>query len=87
MTRPYEREHYRIQYALEHEWRNLMAATNSHMAELIEYDNLASIEPCRVPTPCTTPILPGSQHAAAAFKQGSEDEYSNRMKAKYGGEW
>jgi len=78
---------YRSQYAIEHARRNLIAATNAHLAELIEDDNLASIEPCQVPPPCTTPILPGSQHAAAATKEGSEDEYSNRMKAKYGGEW
>lgn len=32
-------------------------------------------------------IEPGSHHAAAAFKAGREDEYSNRMKQKYGGEW
>lgn len=32
-------------------------------------------------------IKPGSQHANAAAKVGREDEYSNRMKAKYGGEW
>lgn len=32
-------------------------------------------------------IKPGSQHARAAFKAGREDEYSNRMKQKYGGEW
>lgn len=32
-------------------------------------------------------IKPGSQHANAAFKQGREDEYSNRMKQRYGGEW
>lgn len=78
---------YRSQYAIEQERRDLMDAMNSRMAESIEDDNLASIQPCRAPTPCTTPILPGSQHAAAAFKEGSEDEYSNRMKAKYGGEW
>jgi len=30
---------------------------------------------------------PATSHAAAATKEGSEDEYSNRMKAKYGGEW
>ena len=78
---------YRSQYAIEHERRDLMAAKNSRMAESIEDENLASMQPCRVPTPCTTPILPGSQHAAAAFREGSEDEYANRMKAKYGGEW
>jgi hypothetical protein len=32
-------------------------------------------------------IKPGSQHANAAFKAGREDEYSNRMKQRYGGEW
>ena len=32
-------------------------------------------------------IKPGSQHANAAYKAGREDEYSNRMKARYGGEW
>ena len=82
-----EDQPYRSQYALEQERRDLMDAMNSRMAESIEDDNLAPMQPCRVPTPCTTPILPGSQHAAAAFKEGSEDEYSNRMKAKYGGEW
>lgn len=32
-------------------------------------------------------IRPGSHHARAAFAAGREDEYSNRMKQKYGGEW
>jgi hypothetical protein len=32
-------------------------------------------------------IRPGSHHAAAAFKVGQEDEYSNRMASRYGGEW
>ena len=32
-------------------------------------------------------IKPGSQHANAAFKAGREDEYSNRMRQKFGGEW
>ena len=32
-------------------------------------------------------IKPGSQHAQAAYEAGREDEYSNRMKARYGGEW
>ena len=81
-----EDQPYRSQYAIEQERRDLIAAQNAHLAELIDEDNLAPMQPCRVPTPCTTPILPGSQHAAAAFKEGSEDEYSNRMKAKYGGE-
>jgi len=32
-------------------------------------------------------IKPGNQHARRAFALGMEDEYSNRMKARYGGEW
>jgi len=30
---------------------------------------------------------PGSHYAAAARKVGMEDEYSNRMASRYGGEW
>jgi hypothetical protein len=37
------------------------------------------------PDPCV--IQPGSQHAAAATKAGLEDEYSNRMAYRFGGEW
>jgi len=32
-------------------------------------------------------IKPGSHHAAAAAAVGREDEYSNRMRQKFGGEW
>jgi hypothetical protein len=32
-------------------------------------------------------VRPGSHYAAAARKIDQEDEYSNRMAAKYGGEW
>ena len=31
-------------------------------------------------------IKPGKQHAAAAFRAGREDEYSDRMRSRYGGE-
>ena len=30
---------------------------------------------------------PGSQHAAAAYKAGREDEYIDAMNSRYGGEW
>ena len=56
-----------------------------------EADRLATvpIEPCRIPPECRSDIVikPGHQHAAAAFKAGLEDEYSDRMRSKYGGEW
>jgi hypothetical protein len=45
------------------------------------------IEPCRVSKPGETPALPGSQYAAQAFRDGSEDDYSDRMRQRYGGEW
>lgn len=32
-------------------------------------------------------IKPGYQHARRAYELGMEDEYSNRMKARFGGEW
>ena len=32
-------------------------------------------------------IKPGAHHASAAAALGREDEYSNRMRQKFGGEW
>lgn len=32
-------------------------------------------------------IKPGNVHARNAFKQGREDEYIDRMRNRYGGEW
>lgn len=32
-------------------------------------------------------IKPGYQHARRAYELGMDDEYSNAMKARYGGEW
>jgi len=40
-------------------------------------------EPARPPLV----VKPGNQHARAAFRAGREDEYSDRMRAKYGGEF
>ena len=34
-----------------------------------------------------TPIRPGAYYARLAYKRGCEDEYSNRMAERYGGEW
>lgn len=39
------------------------------------------------PKPQPTPIKPGNYYARLAWANGDEDEYSNRMKARYGGEW
>jgi hypothetical protein len=32
-------------------------------------------------------IKPGRMNASRAFRRGREDEYSDRMRSKYGGEW
>ena len=32
-------------------------------------------------------VKPGNYYARRAWENGDEDEYSNRMKARYGGEW
>jgi hypothetical protein len=45
------------------------------------------VEPCRPTEPLTTPALPGNYYAGQAYKHGCEDEYANKMKARFGGEW
>lgn len=40
-------------------------------------------EPARPPLV----IKPGRMNASRAYKRGREDEYSDRMRSKYGGEW
>jgi hypothetical protein len=40
-------------------------------------------EPARSPLV----IKPGRMNASLAYRRGREDEYSDRMRAKYGGEW
>ena len=56
-----------------------------------ETDRLETVplEPCRIPPECRSDIVikPGNQHAQAATKEGREDEYIDRMKSRYGGEW
>jgi hypothetical protein len=32
-------------------------------------------------------IKPGNVNARAAYRAGREDEYSDRMRSRYGGEW
>lgn len=79
---------WRSPYDIEHARRCRIAEENQHLAEILEDENMASIwEPYPVPPACRTPIKPGNYFASAAFKDGSEDEYANQMKARYGGEW
>jgi hypothetical protein len=44
------------------------------------------LEPKTPPKPELV-IKPGYQHARRAYELGMDDEYSNAMKARYGGEW
>lgn len=48
-------------------------------------------QPEHLPTaearPCPVPVKPGSHNAAAAYRAGCEDEWIDRMAARYGGEW
>lgn len=37
--------------------------------------------------PCPVPVKPGAANAAAAYRAGCEDEWIDRMNARYGGEW
>jgi len=76
------------------EWREAEAerARNQLIAEQQEEEdrlNLVPLEPCRIPPECRIDLTvkPGSQHAQAAFKEGREDEYIDRMQGRYGGEW
>lgn len=90
MSKPKPIPAYRSPYDIEHARRCRIAEKNQHLAEILEDDNMASIfEPCRVPPEGRSDIVikPGNQHAAAAFRAGREDEYIDRMKGRYGGEW
>ena len=37
------------------------------------------------PRPCSVPVKPGNGNAA--YAAGCEDEWAERMKRRYGGEW
>jgi hypothetical protein len=37
--------------------------------------------------PCPAPVRPVAHNAAAAERAGCADEWSDRMKTRYGGEW
>lgn len=68
------REHNRRQ-----RWLDLQADLS---ADLDTEGGVVFVEPCRVPAPCTVPVVPGN--AAAARRNGCEDEYDNAMEARYG---
>jgi hypothetical protein len=69
------REHNRRQ-----RWLDMRAELSADLDT--EGDVLFVTEPCRVPAPCTVPVVPGN--AAAARRNGCEDAYDNDMEARYG---
>ena len=72
------------------EWKYLddLAAEIAAERATMETDLGKVLEP-KTP-PKTEPqivIKPGNHHALRAWEAGMDDEYSNAMKARYGGEW
>jgi hypothetical protein len=60
-------------------------AAEDHAEPLMVETDIGKVleEPARPPLV----IKPGNQHARAAFRAGREDEYIDRMRSRYGGEW
>ena len=69
-------------------WKELdhLAAEMAAERATMETDMGKVLEAKPLPKP-TLVIKPGNHHARRAWELGMEDEYSNRMKARYGGEW
>jgi hypothetical protein len=82
-TSPYWVEHARLRRIRE---ANDILAEQQEEADRL---SLVPVEPCRIPPECRAPIVikPGSQHAAAAYKAGREDEYIDATNGRFGGEW
>lgn len=62
-----------------------IARYREQLAEHIDDENVTPVCPCRAPVPCTVPVAP--MFHGQAFKAGCEDEYLNRMRARYGEGW
>lgn len=59
---------------------------------LLQHDQAAAqpanpAEPEPQARPCPAPVRPGWHNAAAARRLGCEDEWIDRINARYGGEW
>jgi hypothetical protein len=66
------------------EARKRLAAEDQAEPLMVETD-LGKVlkEPARPPLV----IKPGRMNASRAFRTGREDEYSDRMRSRFGGEW
>ena len=68
------------------EWKRLDDLAAEIAAERATFEpDIGKVLDAKQMAPLT--IKPGQQHYMAALREGREDEYSNRMKARYGGEW
>lgn len=87
MSDDYEPDEDKMQ-AQRRRWKELdyVAAEIAAERANMEADIGKVLEPKKQPLP-TLVIKPGHQHARRAYELGMEDEYSNAMKARYGGEW
>jgi hypothetical protein len=79
-------------YWIEHARLERIRQANDILAEQQEEQDrldLVPLEPCRITPEGSGDIViaPGNQHAQAAFKAGREDEYIDRMRGRFGGEW
>ena len=78
------KDHFRRDFETVEEYRARLASEDQAEAQLFETDIGKVLE--QKPQPQIV-IKPGNLHARRAYELGMEDEYSNRMKARYGGEW
>lgn len=73
---------FRRDFETEQEYRRRLSASVD-TAQTFEADIGQVLEPPKR----TVIVKPGNYYARLAYEQGDDDEYSNRMKARYGGEW
>jgi hypothetical protein len=66
------------------EARNRLATEDQAEPLTAETDIVTVLEDPMIPP---LVIKPGRMNASRAYKRGREDEYSDRMRGKYGGEW
>jgi hypothetical protein len=87
MSDDYEPDEDRMQ-AQRAEWKRLDDLAAEIAAERANMDtDLGKVLDPKVPPKPQLVIKPGHQHARRAYELGMDDEYSNAMKARYGGEW
>jgi hypothetical protein len=56
-------------------------------AQLFETDLAEVLDAPAKARECHAPVRPGNHNAAAAYRNGCEDEWIDRMNSRYGGEW